>query len=263
MKMGSLFTGAGGMDLGFERAGFTPAWQVENSKWCTHILETHWPHVERYEDVTTLEAAVLEPVDTIIGGDPCPSRSAIRHSGGGSVHPDLSGYFLSIVGRARPRWVVRENVYASDDVDFALGLELLGYRVVAIGLDSRDFTSQSRGRQFLVGSLDERVSGLADLLERDCLPWDVASSKDKGQVVAPCLTAHLSRNSKDDCYIYDARRRDIRTLDCRETEALQGFPTDWTAGVPRTARWRMIGNAVTVPVAHRVATWIKELDQGR
>ncbi len=47
----SLFTGCGGIDLAFERAGFESLLQVEIDKHARSVLERHWPSVERIEDV--------------------------------------------------------------------------------------------------------------------------------------------------------------------------------------------------------------------
>lgn len=51
MKIGSLFTGVGGFDLGFERAGHEVVWQVEFDKRAQSVLRRHWPQVELYSDV--------------------------------------------------------------------------------------------------------------------------------------------------------------------------------------------------------------------
>lgn len=48
----------------------------------------------------------------------------------------------------------------------------------------------------------------------------------------------------------------VRRLTPRECEALQGFPPDWTAGQADSHRYRQMGNAVTVNVAHYVACLI-------
>jgi len=61
-----------------------------------------------------------------------------------------------------------------------------------------------------------------------------------------------------------AQHNGVRRLTPTECERLQGFPDDWTATLPSgkqladTHRYRMMGNAVCVPVAHWVAEKIKE-----
>jgi DNA (cytosine-5)-methyltransferase 1 len=51
MKIGSLFTGVGGFDLGAERAGYEVAWQVEINVHCRSILKKHFPNTSIYKDV--------------------------------------------------------------------------------------------------------------------------------------------------------------------------------------------------------------------
>ena len=71
MKVGSLLSGIGGMDLGLERASMEVRWQVEIDDYCRRVLEKHWPHVKRYEDVKTVDWSEAEPVDLVCGGFPC------------------------------------------------------------------------------------------------------------------------------------------------------------------------------------------------
>ena len=77
MKMGSLFSGIGGLDLGLERSipGLQTVWQVEKEEFCRSILERHWPNTKQYNDVRTIGAHNLEPVDVICAGFPCQSIS--------------------------------------------------------------------------------------------------------------------------------------------------------------------------------------------
>lgn len=252
MRVGSLFSGIGGFDLGFERAGMSTAWFCEQDAYCQRVLAKHWPGVPVYPDARDTD--LFTPVDVLCGGDPCPSRSLARGDRPSS-HPDLSGYFLAVVERLRPRWVVRENVPAPDVVEFAAVLELLGYGVVAFALDSRDFTAQSRRRQFVIGCpADQRAGFERAVFDAADGEGFAASGGEETTPVAACLTAHAARMAAEDSYVFEPQRGGLRLLDSRECESLQGFPRGWTAGFSRSRRRRMLGNAVTVPVAE----WIGE-----
>jgi DNA (cytosine-5)-methyltransferase 1 len=110
VRFGSLFAGIGGFDLGLERAGMESAWQVEIHKYCTSVLERHWPGVKRYGDIKQIDPADLEPVDLICGGFPCqPASQAGKQLG---IEDDrwLWPEFYRILRGLNPRWVMVENV---------------------------------------------------------------------------------------------------------------------------------------------------------
>ncbi len=114
MKIGSLFSGIGGLDLGLEWAGVgRTVWQVERDPFCRSVLERHWPNAARFDDVRTVGAHNLEPVDVICGGFPCQD---ISYAGKGlGLSGERSGLwyeFARIVGEMGPRFVVVENVAA-------------------------------------------------------------------------------------------------------------------------------------------------------
>ena len=54
MRFGSLFSGAGGLDLGMERAGHEVAFQCEVIEWRRQLLAQHFPDVPISPDVTEL-----------------------------------------------------------------------------------------------------------------------------------------------------------------------------------------------------------------
>lgn len=260
MTVGSLFSGVGAMDLGLEHAGMTVYWQCEIDKRCRDVLARHWPNTECFYDVRDLVHGA-PAVDLLCGGDPCPVRS--RAAGNRrSKHPDLSGYFLAVAARLRPRWLVRENVPAPDALDFATALAALGYGVVVVALDARDFTGQSRRRQFCIGC----PAALRGDFHRAVLDAAIGvgftpTRCGETTPVAACLTAHGTRLAAEDSYCYEPGRG-LRFLDPREREALQGLPRDWTAGFSYTRRSIMCGNAVCVPVAEWIGRRILEVANG-
>ena len=248
-----LFSGVGGFTLGMENAGMKTIAFCEKNKILRNHLKKHWPEIEVYHDVAETEAivrGVAGRVSVVVGGDPCPIRSKAR-SNGTSNHPDLSGYFLALVGRLRPRWVVRENVPAPDDCHFSAGLELLGYRTAVIRTDAAPATSQQRIRDFIVGANKSAwpcFTGFIRQFERT--PWHSPSCLGSRQVI-PCLTAKRNRYDSRDCYIWE--RSGLRILDGDERTAFAGFPASWFSGMSPAALARACGNAVIPTIAEELA----------
>ncbi len=112
LRVGSLFSGIGGIDLGLERAGFTITWQCEKDPWCRKILTKHWPEVPKYEDVQTLDAQTVEPVDLLAGGFPCQDLSVAGKQAGlkEGTRSGLWFEFARLIRALRPRYVLVENV---------------------------------------------------------------------------------------------------------------------------------------------------------
>jgi len=160
MSIGSLFSGIGGLELGLERAGLGPvAWQVELDPWCREVLSKHWPDAERHEDVRTVGAANLSPVDVICGGFPCQDISvAGRGKGLTGERSGLWYEMLRIVRELEPRVVVVENVPALQRRGLdavAKGLRDAGYSVEATRIQAEDVDApHRRERLFVVAYAD-------------------------------------------------------------------------------------------------------------
>ncbi len=114
LTIGSLFSGIGGLELGLERAGLGPVvWQVEKDAYCRAVLAKHWPDALRFDDVLTVGAHNLPPVDVICGGFPCQDISyAGRGAGLAGERSGLWYEFARIIREMGPRFVVVENVAA-------------------------------------------------------------------------------------------------------------------------------------------------------
>lgn len=250
MKAGSLFSGIGGFDIALEKAGFEISWQSEVDKQCIKLLESKWPNVKRYGDIREFLEWDVEPADIIVGGDPCPCRSRAR-VGRKSTHPDLSGYFLAVVGRFKPKWVVRENVPAPDVIHFTSALEAFGYGAIVIKTNAAGFTGQSRTRDFIVAEFESNRMRIASRFIEFNRCQRMYSARIQEKQVIPCLVTRAYHYDSRDCYIWEPSRG-LRILDSEEREAFAGFPTGWTAGFSKTARARMCGNAVVPAVAYEI-----------
>jgi len=112
MKVGSLFAGIGGIDLGLERAGFSVIWQVEKDQFCRDVLHKHWPHIPQHIFVEEVGAHNLEECDVICGGFPCQDISTAAPNGMGlaGARSGLWFEFARVIRELRPRYVVVENV---------------------------------------------------------------------------------------------------------------------------------------------------------
>lgn len=111
-RLGSLFSGIGGLELGFEMTGaFQTVFQVERDPWARRVLAKHWPEVPRYDDVRTVGRHDLPECDVLVGGFPCQDLShAGQRAGLEGERSGLWWEFHRIVSELRPRCVVVENV---------------------------------------------------------------------------------------------------------------------------------------------------------
>ena len=116
LRHGSLFAGIGGIDVGFQWAGFETAWQVEIDPFARKVLEKHWSGVARFGDIKDCGRENLREVNVITGGYPCQDHSpAGKKLGLGTPeHPTArSGLwfeYLRVVRELQPARLVVENV---------------------------------------------------------------------------------------------------------------------------------------------------------
>ncbi|WP_020558938.1 DNA cytosine methyltransferase [Thiofilum flexile] len=119
-KIISLFSGAGGMDIGFHQAGFETAVAVEQDSACCATLRKNMPNIPVLEaDIThtttadILAVAKLKPLEAalVVGGPPCQSFSlAGKRMGLNDPRGRLVLEFIRVVREALPAAFVMENV---------------------------------------------------------------------------------------------------------------------------------------------------------
>jgi len=174
----SLFSGAGGMDIGFEAAGFKTAVAVEYDKSCCETLHTNKPDLPiiqgdlaqiSTEDI--LKAAKLKPTEPalVIGGPPCQSFSlAGKRMGMNDPRGMLVLQFIRVVRESLPVAFVMENVKGMVNWEGGKAIaaimneisepiiykgETYEYKVSKSVLNAADYgASQFRERVFIVGN---------------------------------------------------------------------------------------------------------------
>jgi DNA (cytosine-5)-methyltransferase 1 len=112
-RIGSLFSGYGGLDMGVMSVlDADVAWHVEWDKAPSKILDYHWPDVPNYGDVTAVDWSAVEPVDILTGGFPCQDVSLAGRRAGMSegTRSGLWSEFARAIDVLRPQVVVIENV---------------------------------------------------------------------------------------------------------------------------------------------------------
>lgn len=134
MKIGSLFSGYGGLDLAVEAVfNAQPAWFCEFDDAPSKILAHHWPKIPNHRDVTTINWEEIEPVDIITGGSPCQDLSQAGKRAGMTegTRSNLWVNMREAIATLQPKFVVWENVLgalsatATSDSDLEQGGGLL------------------------------------------------------------------------------------------------------------------------------------------
>lgn len=135
LKVISLFSGAGGLDVGFENAGFDIAVAVEIDPSCCDTLRANRPQLpiinKSITEVTSeeiLKTAAIKPLEAalVIGGPPCQSFSlAGLRKGLDDERGKLLFEFVRVVRETLPFGFVLENVKGLTNWDNGRALQLL------------------------------------------------------------------------------------------------------------------------------------------
>lgn len=238
----------------------------------------------------------------ITGGPPCQDLSIANtvRRGLAGVKSGLFLAWVDVIAQAEPEWIVMEQVTglltSNGGADWAtvqLSLRGLGYEIDVVVVNSLRYTPQTRERLIVVGS---RVPGAAT---RALLPLIEDGARHPGQgrptrrrpavdleggAVCYRKSRRPATNTDGESWVgtdyantltlFDAgsvratvivldRDGRPRIMTPEEWEGCQGFPDGWTvAAGSDLARWAALGNAVSPPVAQRVAEGILSVIDG-
>lgn len=163
----SLFSGGGGLDLGFEAAGFDVAVCVDHDPVSCETLRYNRPEWEvRCQDIREFDATAYTGADVVAGGPPCQGFSTAGRGDPDDPRNFLWREYMRVVKEVKPRALVLENVSAlshrknGDHLSGIMAeLKQMGYNFQLGVLNAADFgVPQSRRRLIVIGVRDGEAS---------------------------------------------------------------------------------------------------------
>ncbi len=320
MNIISLFSGAGGMDLGFKNSGFNVIWANEYDKniWATH--EKNFPETTLCKSsITEIDEKIVPSCVGIIGGPPCQSFSeAGAKRGVQDPRGQLFWDYIRILKEKKPLFFVAENVSGlmssrhKNDLDaFLNAFNEVGYNVNVNLYKASDYgVPQDRERLIFIGyrkDLNKSFSGLkkeqnkvflkealSELPEPKAIRSGranaILSIKNHEYMLGGFSSMFMSRNRvrswdetsftilamarqtplhpqapkmvkvEQDKFQFVPGKEDLyRRLSVRECARIQTFPDTFEFIYSKIEDgYKMVGNAVPVLLAEKIANIIKK-----
>lgn len=111
MKLLSLFSGCGGMELGFVQEGFEVVWANDNDVSACRTYRRNFGNHIVQGDISNIDINALPYADVVTGGFPCQDFSMIwKREGINTQRGNLYKYFVEIVNIVKPKVFIAENV---------------------------------------------------------------------------------------------------------------------------------------------------------
>jgi DNA (cytosine-5)-methyltransferase 1 len=279
----SLFGGIGGFERGFGKAGFTGSIDTyENWEPARSVLSKRLAHSTLHADVRDLPND-LHDAHLVLAGFPCTDLSQAGRQAG--LEGTASGLILGVLDRvrtARPEWVLLENVPNMLRLSKGNAMRVITDTLTGAGyswsyriLDAQHFgLAQRRKRVFLLASLHHDPSRVLFRDLNEASPKADVSTSMRAEAngfywsegnrgvgwgigVVPTIKGSTTTGipTSPAVWLRDAPQdQRFRTPSIEALEMLQGFSAGWTDSAPVRDRWKLVGNAVAVPVV----SWIAE-----
>lgn len=278
----SLFAGIGGFEQAFRKSGFSgDIISYENWAPARTVHANRFPRAHLFNDVQDMPAN-MHDADIVTAGFPCTDlSSAGRQAGIGGEASGLIVGVLEAIRRQSPEWVLLENVPNMLRLNAGEAMSIVGDLLSRAGykwayriLDAQNFgVAQRRKRVFILAS---RRHDPARVLFRDYFTQSKARGINSpktikahgfywtegnrgvgwGDGVVPTIKGSTTAGIPSAPAVWlpsmDIDLR-FRTPSIESLETLQGFRPGWTKAAPARDRWKLVGNAVAVPVVKWIA----------
>ena len=163
----SLFSGGGGLDLGFIAEGYNIIWAIDNNKNATETYKANIGNHIMCADINQIDISKIPHADVVIGGPPCQSFSLAGNRNVEDERGQLVWKYIHIIEQVQPKAFVFENVTGLLSAKNSQGekiIELLkiafrkiGYTIEQQVMNAADYgIPQRRKRVIIVGLKDEK-----------------------------------------------------------------------------------------------------------
>lgn len=161
-KVVSLFSGGGGLDLGFKAAGYNIIWAIDNEKNAVNTYKANIGKNIICADINTIDVNKIPRADVVIGGPPCQSFSLAGNRRTNDARGQLIWKYIHIIEKVHPKAFLFENVVGLLSAKTGKGekvIELLqamfrkiGYTITTKIVNAADYgVPQRRRRVIIVG----------------------------------------------------------------------------------------------------------------
>lgn len=172
MKVVDLFSGCGGLSLGFQNAGFEIVCAYDNWKYAVETYKKNFNHpiydIDLSSEINYYDVK-KHNADIIIGGPPCQDFSSAGKRDESNGRADLTIHFANIISLSKPKWFVMENVQqilkSNTLVKAREIFKTANYGLSQVVLNANlHGVPQNRKRFFLIGELNGNDNTLTSTL---------------------------------------------------------------------------------------------------
>lgn len=180
MKIGSLCTGYGGLDLAVETYfDAETIWCADSDKYASIVIEKRF-NIPNHGDIKTINWKELEPIDILTAGYPCQPFSNAGQRKGTDDPRHIWPHIKEAISILRPRIVVMENVRGH----ITLGFEEVLAGLTEIGYDARweliraaDVGAPHRRERLFIISTPTNANGIRSELRKYAEKWNQRQSQ--------------------------------------------------------------------------------------
>jgi len=278
----SLFDGMSCGQIALNKLGvkYEKYYASEIDKWAIEITKKNYPDTIHLGDVRNVRGEDLPKIDLLFGGSPCQSFSNAGNQTGFDGSSGIFWEYVRVLREVKPKYFMLENVKMKKEWQDIITKEL---GVEPIAINSSLVSGQNRPRLYWtnipgIGQPEDKGIKLKDILEDDATVgkqylmtessmaymdrlrngkprWEYHKNPLDGK--AACIVASFYKLAGFGVLDYRNSGKPCRRLTPVECERLQTVPDNYTEGVSKTQRYKMIGNGWTADVIAHIFSHMK------